>query len=175
MVTIGLDISSSKVGIAVLDKDENIVLSEVIKFKTNTALEDRAQKFERRMREIEKAYVPYAIYIEQPALMFKGGRTTAQTMAKLQRFNGMCSYIVATVFDMVPTMVNPRSARSKLGIKIPRGQNAKKIIVEWVAGEYKEQFKYNMTRHGNPQPGTDDRADAVVVALGGIKLDKALE
>ena len=175
MVTIGLDISSSKVGIAVLDKDENIVLSEVIKFKTNTALEDRAQKFERRMREIEKAYVPYIIYIEQPALMFKGGRTTAQTMAKLQRFNGMCSYIVSTVFDMVPIMINPRSARSKLGIKIPKGQNAKKIIIEWVTNEYKEQFKYNMTRHGNPQPGTDDRADAIVVALGGLKLDKTSE
>ena len=175
MVTIGLDISSSKVGIAVLDKDENIVLSEVIKFKTNTTLEDRAQKFEKRIREIEKAYVPYSIYIEQPALMFKGGKTTAQTMAKLQRFNGMCSYITYIVFDMMPTMVNPRSARSKLGIKIPRGQNAKKIIIEWVTNEYKEQFKYSMTRHGNPQPGTDDRADAIVVALGGIKLDNTSE
>ena len=35
MVTIGLDISSSKIGIAILDKDENIILSEVIKFKSN--------------------------------------------------------------------------------------------------------------------------------------------
>ena len=39
MVTIGLDISSSKIGIAVLDKDENIILSEVIKFKSNTTME----------------------------------------------------------------------------------------------------------------------------------------
>lgn len=171
MVTIGLDISSSKIGIAVLDKDENIILSEVIKFKSNTTLEDRAQKFEKRMRELEKAYVPYCVYIEQPALMFKGGKTTAQTMAKLQRFNGMCSYIAYVVFNMVPTLVNPRSARSRLNLKIPRGQNAKKIIIEWVTEKYKEQFKYNMTRHGNPQPGTDDRADAIVVALGGIKLD----
>ena len=171
MVTIGLDISSSKIGIAVLDKDENIILSEVIKFKSNTALEDRAQKFEKRMRELEKAHVPYCVYIEQPALMFKGGKTTAQTMAKLQRFNGMCSYIAYVVFNMVPTLVNPRSARARLNLKIPRGQNTKKIIIEWVTERYKEQFKYSMTRHGNPQPGTDDRADAIVVALGGIKLD----
>ena len=171
MVTIGLDISSSKVGIAVLDKNENIVLSEVIKFKTNTTLEDRAFKFERRMCEIEKAYVPLDIFIEQPALMFKGGKTTAQTMAKLQRFNGMCSYIVYKVYDMMPILINPRSARSKLNIKVPRGQNPKKIIIEWVENKYKEQFEYNMTRHGNPQPGTDDRADAIVVALGGTRLD----
>ena len=171
MVTIGLDISSSKIGIAVLDKDENIILSEVIKFKSNTTLEDRAQKFEKRMRELENAYVPYCVYIEQPALMFKGGKTTAQTMAKLQRFNGMCSYIAYVVFNMVPTLVNPRSARARLNLKIPRGQNTKKIIIDWVAERYKEQFKYSLTRHGNPQPGTDDRADAIVVALGGIKLD----
>jgi len=171
MVTIGLDISSSKVGIAVLDSDENIILSEVIKFKTNTTLEDRALKFERRMREIDKAYVPLDIFVEQPAMMFKGGKTTAQTMAKLQRFNGMCSYIVYKTFDIVPILVNPRSARSKLNIKIPRGQKPKKIIIEWVENRYKEQFEYSMTRHGNPQPGTDDRADAIVVALGGSRLD----
>ena len=174
MVTIGLDISSSKVGIAVLDKDENIVLSEVIKFKSNTTLENRAQKFEKRLHEIEKVYVPYSVYIEQPALMFKGGKTTAHTMAKLQRFNGMCSYIAYKVFDLLPTLVNARSARSQLGIKVPKGQNTKKIIIEWVSDRYKEQFKYNMTHHGNPQPGTDDRADAIVTALGGIKLDSSL-
>jgi hypothetical protein len=83
----------------------------------------------------------------------------------------MCSYIAYVVFNMVPTLVNPRSARARLNLKIPRGQNTKKIIIEWVTERYKEQFKYNMTRHGNPQPGTDDRADAIVVALGGIKLD----
>tara|TARA_R100000008_G_scaffold62339_1_gene39599 strand:+ start:1442 stop:1969 length:528 start_codon:yes stop_codon:yes gene_type:complete len=173
METIGLDISSSKIGIAVLDKDENILLSEVIKFKTNISLEERANKFEKRLREIEKAYVPYSVYIEQPAMMFKGGKTTAQTMAKLQRFNGMCAYIAYRVFDMQPTMVNPRSARSKLNIKVPRGTNAKKIIIEWVKDEYKDQFKFEYTRHGNPQPGTDDRADAVIVALGGIRLDNS--
>ena len=143
----------------------------ILDVNTNTALEERALKFEKRMREIEKAYVPLDIFIEQPAMMFKGGKTTAQTMAKLQRFNGMCSYIVYKVYDMAPILVNPRSARSKLDIKIPRGQKPKKIIIEWVENRYKEQFEYNMTRHGNPQPGTDDRADAIIVALGGSRLD----
>ena len=49
METIGLDISSSKIGIAVLDSDENIKVSEVIKLKPNMTLEERAEIFAKRM------------------------------------------------------------------------------------------------------------------------------
>ena len=171
MEIIGLDISSSKIGIAVLDRDKNIKVSEVIKLKSSMTLEERAEIFASRMRELEKHYVPYSIYVEQPATMFKGGKTTAQTMAKLQRFNGMCCYIAYKIFQIQPTMVNPRSARRILNIKIARGENAKHKIVNWVKAEYEEQFQYTITRHGNPKPGTDDRADAIVVALGGYELD----
>ena len=170
MVTIGLDISSSKVGIAVFDPDENIILSEVIKFKTNTTLEVRAHKFERRMREIDAHHVIYDVYVEQPAIMFRGGKTTAFTMATLQRFNGMCCYIVNVVFEMEAELINPNSARSTLGIKVPRGippRAKKNFIIERMSERFGDNFTYNMTRQGNPQPGTDDRADALVVALAG--------
>ena len=100
MHNLGLDISSSKVGIAVLDRDNNIVVSEVLKLKSNMSLEERAARFEQRMRQIDKHYVIYNVYVEEPALMFKGGKTTAQTMAKLQRFNGMCCYILYNIFDI---------------------------------------------------------------------------
>jgi len=173
MHILGLDISSSKIGIALL-KDDKIIISEVVKFKSNQPLEERALQFEQRIQKIEKHYVIYDVYVEQPAMMFRGGKTTAHTMATLQRFNGMCCYAVRKVFDMTPTLVNPRSARSKLGIKPPRGipsKEVKKFIIEHVENKFGEQFKYNMTHKGNPQPGTDDRADALVVALAGPLLD----
>ena len=106
--------------------------------------------------------------------MFKGGKTTAYTMAILQRFNGMCSYIVYKTFDLEPQMVNARSARAKLGIRSPPrtpGKQIKKLVIEHVAARFPKQFKYEMTTHGNPRPGTDDRADAIVVALAGPILD----
>ena len=173
MYNLGLDISSSKVGIAVLDKNDDIVVSEVLKLKSNMTLEERAAKFEKRMQEIDKHYVIYNVYVEEPAMMFKGGKTTAQTMAKLQRFNGMCCYILFSIFDICPFMINPRTARSKAGIKVPKGSNAKTFIIEWVSRRYKGGFKYELTTHGNPRPGTDDRADAVVVALAGAVLDNS--
>ena len=120
MYILGLDISSSKVGIALL-KDDKIIISEVIKFKSNLPLEERALQFENRMQNIEKHYVVYDVNVEQPAKMFKGGKTTAHTMATLQRFNGLCCYAVRKALGLRPTLINPRSARSKLGIKPPRG------------------------------------------------------
>ena len=89
MKILGLDISSSKIGIALLDSDE-IVISEVLKFKTSMSLEERAEIFEQRMRQINEQHVVYDVFVEQPAMMFKGGKTTAFTMVTLQRFNGMC-------------------------------------------------------------------------------------
>jgi len=170
MHILGLDISSSKIGIALM-KDDQLVISEVIKFKSNLSLEERALAFRERMQKIEQHYVIYDVYVEQPALMFKGGKTTAFTMAKLQRFNGMCCFIVREVFDQDAQMVNVRSARRVLNIKVPRGGNTKKIIIQEVEKRMGDQFKYNLTHKGNPQPGTDDRADAIIVALAGPLLE----
>jgi hypothetical protein len=152
-------------------KDDKLIISEVMKFKTNLSLEDRALAFRERMQKIEKHYVIYDVYVEAPAMMFKGGKTTAFTMAKLQRFNGMCCFIVREVFDQEAHMVNVRSARRVLNIKVPRGGNTKKIIIQEVEKRMGDQFKYNLTHKGNPQPGTDDRADAIIMALAGPLLE----
>ncbi len=167
---LGVDISTSKIGIAVLNSDKRIIVSEVIKFKDTNTLEEKAQLFENKLNKLTRYYHISDIFIEEPFIAFGGGKTTAQTMAKLQRFNGMCSYTVFKVFEQQANMVNVRSARSKLGIKIPKGIKEKEVkntIIEWVSSNF-DSFKYEMTVHGNPLPGTDDRADAVVIALYGI-------
>lgn len=169
---LGVDISTSKIGIALLDKDKKIVVSEVIKMKPENTLEEKATLFENKLLKLKKYYFISDVFIEEPFIAFGGGKTTAQTMAKLQRFNGMCSYITYKVFeDSHAEMVNVRTARNKLGIKIPKGvkdKDAKKVIIEWVQERF-ESFKYEETAHGNPLPGTDDRADAVVIALYGYE------
>ena len=69
------------------------------------------------------------------------------------------------MFNLQPELVASRSARSKCGIKIKRGENTKKKVIEWVAARFPKDFKFELTRHGNPKPGTDDMADSIVVAL----------
>jgi len=170
-MVLGVDISTSKIGLALIDSNKKIVVSEVIKMKPENTLEEKAVLFENKLLKLKKYYFISDIFVEEPFIAFGGGKTTAQTIAKLQRFNGMCSYITYKVFeDQHPGMVNVRTARNKLGIKIPKGvkdKDAKMVIIEWVKQNF-ESFKYEMTAHGNPLPGTDDRADAVVIAMYGL-------
>ena len=171
--TLGLDISTTRIGIAVLDSSDNLIYSDLIKFKSELPLEDRAAIFESIMRKVEKKYNPLYVFVEAPAINFRSG-STAHVMAKLQRFNGMCSYACREVFKENPELIDVRRARKALGIKIPRGKGtkslAKKVVIDYVKVLYEDNFSYNLTYKGNPQPGTDDRADAVVIALGGIKI-----
>ena len=162
---LGLDVSTSKIGYCVVDTQQNLKEVNFIKFKDGT-LEERAQQFSLgELRRLKNTYNITHVRIEAPFTMFSGGKTTAGTMSKLQRFNGMISVLAYTVFNLQPELVPSRSARSKCGIKIPRGENTKKKIIEWVEQRYPKDFTVVLTRHGNPKPGTDDMADSIVVAL----------
>lgn len=167
---LGVDISTSKIGIALIDEDKKVLVSEVIKLKPENSLEDRAIMFENKLLKLQKYYYISDIFVEEAFIAFGGGKTTAQTMAKLQRFNGMCCYVIRKVFERDSVPVAVRSARSKLGIKIPKGvkdKDAKQVIIEWATSNFQD-FKYDVTAHGNPLPGTDDRADALVIAVYGL-------
>jgi hypothetical protein len=110
------------------------------------------------------------VFVEQPAMMFGGGKTTAQTMSKLQRFNGMACFAVYAETFLIPELVHANSARKKMNISIPRNvKNKKHHIIKEVEKKY-PSFTYELTRHGNPKPGTDDIADAIVIAYYGVSV-----
>ena len=162
---LGIDVSTSKIGYCILDNKQKLKEVNFIKFKDGT-LEERAMKFfNEELKRLKYTYNITHIRIEEPFSMFSGGKTTAGTMSKLQRFNGMVSILSYVMFGILPTLVPSRSARSKCGIKIKRGENTKKKIIEWVEQRYPKDFIVELTRHGNPKPGTDDMADSIVVAL----------
>lgn len=162
---LGIDVSTSKIGYCVIDEDQNLIEVNFRKLKEET-LEDRAYEFFRtELSRIRKTYKITHVRIEEPFSMFAGGKTTAGTMSKLQRFNGMISILSYVCFEMVPTLVPSRTARSKCGIKIKRGENTKLKVINWVAGRFPGDFVIEYTRHGNPKPGCDDMADSVVVAI----------
>ena len=166
---LGLDISTSKIGYCVLDENKKIIANEFMKLKP-LQLEDRAEIFYNFLLILKNKYEISDVFIEEPFTMFGGGRTTAGTMAKLQRFNGMCSFAVRRIFKMNPVLIPANKARKTVGLKIKRGENTKKKIIEWVEKRYPIDFVYELTNYGNPKPGTDDKADAVVIALAGMEL-----
>ena len=167
---LGLDISTSRIGYCVIDHDENLINYGEIKLSPKDSLETRADLFFSILTQLEQDHDIKYVFIEQPFIAFSGGKTTAVTMAKLQRFNGMCSYCVRLLFGFPATLIQANKARGLVGIKVRRGQKAKPVVLEWVEENYKDDFTYEMTRHGNPKPTTFDMADAIVVARAGIEL-----
>lgn len=167
---LGLDISTSVVGIAILDKDKKLIFYNGIKFKANMDLETRAEFLQNTIQVLDAQWRIDHVFVEQPFIAFSGGKTTAVTMSKLQRFNGMCCYGVYSIFGNSPTLIQANKARGLVGIKVKRGQKAKPVVLEWVKEEYKDDFTHEMTKFGNPKPSTYDMADAIVVARAGIEL-----
>ena len=178
-VVLGLDISTSKIGLSIVDLNKKLLKCEAIKLDNKKTLEERCLQLEHIVQSLDannyinpkNKYNIVKVYIESPFMMFSGGKTTAMTMSKLQRFNGMVSFMIRKVFGYDAELIAANKARGSVGIKVKRGEDTKKKIIEWVKNEYPEDFNYDLTRHGNPKPGTDDKADAVVVALAGIILN----
>jgi len=169
MIILGLDISSSRIGYCLINENEDLLLVDEIKLKPSQSLEERADIFKKTMKIIkEHSEVDY-VFIEQPFMAFSGGKTTATTMAKLQRFNGMCSYVVHSLFGRTPSLIQANKARGLVGLKIKRGENTKLKVIEWASKKYPKKFIVENTRYGNPKPGTDDKADAIVIANAGLK------
>ena len=110
------------------------------------------------------------IYIEEPFTFFKSGGSSAKTMAALQRFNGVVSWMIYRCFDIEPQYVGATQARKLVGIKVPRGEKAKKVVMEHLLSTDK-QFTIERTIHGNPKPEAFDRADALVIARAGLELE----
>tara|TARA_R110000782_G_scaffold49556_2_gene107768 strand:- start:1428 stop:1730 length:303 start_codon:yes stop_codon:yes gene_type:complete len=74
-------------------------------------------------------------------------------------------------FGLNPVYLNVNTARSLYGLSFPRGTKGpqrKKMVIESVIEKEKTAFKYEMARGGkNYKKGTDDRADAIVIARAG--------
>jgi Holliday junction resolvasome RuvABC endonuclease subunit len=169
-VILGLDVSTTRIGWAIINQKQELIDSGVFKTKKDQSLEERAENLSKNVLEpLSVVHRISEVRVEEPFSMFSGGKTTAKTMSSLQRFNGMVSLLAHQIWDNPPTMVNSRTARARCGIKVPRGTKAKVVIIEWVDNYY-EKFKVELTRHGNPKPGTDDEADAIVVALSHFDL-----
>ena len=167
---LGLDVSTTRIGWAIINDKQELVDSDFYKTKPKTPLEERATAFKTQV--LEPLFAKYQfneVRIEEPFSMFSGGKTTAKTMSSLQRFNGMVSLIAHQLLGNPPTLVGATTARSRCGIKVPRGTKAKQVVMMFCASQY-DNFIMEYTRHGNPKPGLDDEADAIIVALSHFDL-----
>jgi len=164
---LGLDVSTSIVGVCVLENDK-IVHTAYIDLRKIKNFFEKAHRVEAALKDIKKDFKIEYIYIEQALMFFRRGGSTAKTMSILQRFNGIVSWICYNVYDMEPNYITPIGARSKCGIKVKRGQKAKEVVMKHFLDN--EDFGIVYTKKGNIQKYCYDMADAIVVARAGYYL-----
>ena len=180
---LGIDISTSITGFAIVGDGQLLYYSSVDlrkrkgPFAKAEALREYLEDlFENYQCDNENFIGPAEfpiehIYIEQPLHMFMRGKSSAKTLSTLMTFNGIVSWLVYEMFDIEPEYVSATSARKKAGIRVPRGEKAKEVVLKHLL-EHEPAFKIDYTKHGNPVAGSYDKADAIVIAKAGYVVEQ---
>ena len=79
------------------------------------------------------------------------------------------SWICYQIFNKSPEYIAATSARKCCGIKVPRGQKAKQVVLQFLL-DNEPSFKVTYTKHGNPKPDSYDKADSIIIARAGYIL-----
>ncbi len=169
---LGLDISTSITGYTILDDNANILKCEAWDLRNKRLFSDLYEKvtlIKKELDEIRYHYKIEYIYIEEPFTFFKSGGSSAKTMARLQAFNGIVSWLCYDLFGLKPVHLSPAQARKLNGIKVSRGQKAKQVVLDYLL-ENEESFSIEYTKKGNPKPSSYDRADSLIIAKAGLQM-----
>lgn len=169
---LGLDISTTMVGAALIDpSSKELQVVEGWDISKCTDSYEKAETIGAELYSLRSEYDITNIFVETALKKFLPGRSRADTLVKLAKFNGIVSFMCYECFDIKPVYINVNTARSLYGLSFPRGTKGpqrKKMVIEAVIEKEKSAFKYEMARGGkNFKKGTDDRADAVVIARAG--------
>jgi len=177
VVDLGLDISTATVGVCLLEQKTGKL--KLLTHKKLTKFEDeyaKAENFDIEALGVSKdKYIISRIFIEEAAKKFSPGFSSASTIMTLGRFNGIISYMVYSCFGVKPVMINVRSARAKLGIKIDskdKSKTTKQKILEAVLSMHPDDKWWDVKKidsNGFPQysKANEDRADSYVICRGG--------
>ena len=163
------DISTSITGVTVLDDEGKIVLCEAVDTRNKNhfpTIFHKAQKMKDKLLDLKVEYDIKSIYIEKNLQSFRSGFSSAKTLSVLSSFNGIVSWLCYEIFDIEPQYLAATSARKLCGIKIPRGEKAKPVVLKFLL-DNEPSFVIDYTRNGTPKPESYDRADSLVIAKAG--------
>jgi hypothetical protein len=166
---LGLDISTSITGYTILD-GQTVVKCDMLDLRKKKYVDflDKSEAARQLMQDLKKQYPIEQIYIEE-TLNVLSGKSSAHVIMTLNRFNGIVSWLAYEHLGIKPQYISSRQARKSVGISIPKGADAKTCVINFLLAN-EPQFKVEYTSHGNPVPGTSDRADSLVIAKSGHLL-----
>lgn len=184
MKRLGLDISTACTGWAVADVDQAGLVTRVelghIELSKTQGLIPKALRAEKIISELQEKHQFDEIYVEENMQAFHPGASSAQTIVKLAKFNGIVTFICHQLTGKVATNVNVNRARKALGISLQReklcGVPTKEQVFRWVSAHpaLSDYAWPHKVLGSGPRKGERimeqhayDMADAFVVVMAG--------
>ena len=182
MKILGLDVSTSNVGICLMDTEQpqmhRVVLAIATPLSKEKGLYAKTCKVRDTIIDILSDHDIDVVAIEESLQAFRRNMSSARTIRTLNRFNGIISWIARSESRAPVVLGNVIAVRNKVGLKIDKKSNetTKEQVLEWVSQhpEMKDfEWPTKILKSG-PQKGKSrnevlcyDIADAFVMALWG--------
>lgn len=181
MRVLGLDISTTTCGWAIVEKDDmSLVAMGHWSLKKLQGLPKKADYVLEHLMAVVKLYnVDSAIWVEEPVMRFTPGMSSAQTISLLIGFNAMVSYGIHMKLNFDVKHVPPQEARKSCGLalqsKKKTGLSQKEQVYNKLTspGDLLSGVNFPLTKTGKPKPENYDETDAYVVARHGALASRA--
>ena len=166
---VGWDISTSAIGVCVRDDSGKTIEFGVI-YPIGASHAEKHRSAATQVVNFCKRVCPSAShYVEERLGGFTGGMTTKQTLMSLAAMNAVVSFVLSDFGSVVH--IPPITTKRITGLKVPKGGD-KKVEVIRLARSQEPSFPYAETASGNYVRGTDDMADAWLLAQAGIMISR---
>lgn len=179
MNILALDISTSCTGWSIF-KDKDLLDCGAIQTPTFDAKSPKKfgfktlfEKMDYVIKELESVCLKHKIdYVVAEAAFkkFAIGKSSADVLAKLIGFNFCLTYSICKKLSCKECFIDVKSARKKVGVKIPKGADAKECVYSFVKDLY-PNLSWEVKKTGNPKDWTIDMADSIVIGLASIQLN----
>lgn len=175
---LGLDISTSCTGWCILDKNGSLIDMGFIELPEKTLFE-KAERVRSDILSLFKKYTDISsVAIEENLQAFRPGLSSAKTLFRLARFNGIICYIVSRDLGIEPDLINVNVARKSVGLKIlskkKGGKPTKEQVWDWVDSQVNYKWQEKVLKSGPRKgkiilhTGCFDASDAYVIARSKI-------
>lgn len=182
MKVLGLDVSTSNVGICLMDskgpQDVRNLLAIAVPMSKVKGLYAKSCVIQDVLHDVSRQHKVDLIVIEESLQAFRSRMSSAKTISTLNRFNGIVSFISRSIFDVPVCLGNVISVRKAVGISIDKKSdlNTKEQVLHWTK-QRPEMLEFDWPtkilksgpRKGEKidEPFCFDIADAFVMALWG--------
>jgi hypothetical protein len=181
MRVLGLDISTTTVGWAIVESDDmSLVALGHWSLKKLYGLPPKADHVLEQVAHVINLHgVKGPVWVEEPVMRFTPGMSSAQTISLLIGFNAMVSYGIHLSLNFDVKHVPPQEARKNCGLtlqsKKKTGLSQKEQVYNKLTapGDLLSGVSFPLTKTGKPKPENYDETDAYVVARHGALSRRA--